>query len=357
MGEKKLRVVNYLNQFFGQVGGEDKAGVGFTVKEGPVGPGLALRKALGDRAEIVATVICGDDFFAANVEENAREGAKLAASYRPEIFFAGPSFAGGRYGGACGAMCKEVGSLLGIPVITAMNEENPGVDLYRKHAFICKAPNIARGIPELADTMVRLAFRLLSDEWEQDLVAWENLPKPSEYNYFSRNLLRNEFCEKSIAERAVEKLLAKLQGKPFESEVIPPVFEKVPPPPPIKDLSRCEIALISDGGLVPKGNPTGLATRSNLKWGAYEIEELFKAWDVAHAGYFNDHVLNRPDRLVPVDAMRELVTEGKVGKLHNTFFSTSGNCTVTKRCGEIGEEIGEEILRRGTISGAILTST
>lgn len=357
MGEKKLRVVNYLNQFFGQVGGEDKAGVGFTVKEGPVGPGLALRKALGDRAEIVATVICGDDYFAANVEENAREGAKLAASYRPDIFFAGPSFAGGRYGVACGAMCKEVGSLLGIPVITAMNEENPGVDLYRKYAFICKAPNIARGIPELAATMVRLAFRLLSDEREQDLVAWENLPKPSEYNYFSRNLLRNEFCEKSIAERAVEKLLAKLQGKPFESEVIPPVFEKIPPPPPIKDLSRCEIALISDGGLVPKGNPTGLATRSNLKWGAYEIEELFKAWDVAHSGYFNDHVLNRPDRLVPVDAMRELVTEGKVGKLHNTFFSTSGNCTVTKRCGEIGEEIGEEILRRGTISGAILTST
>ncbi|MDY0281306.1 MAG: glycine/betaine/sarcosine/D-proline family reductase selenoprotein B, partial [Salinivirgaceae bacterium] len=113
MGEKKLRVVNYLNQFFGQVGGEDKAGVGFTVKEGPVGPGLALRKALGDRAEIVATVICGDDFFAENVEENAREGTKLVASHKPDIFFAGPSFAGGRYGVACGAMCKEVGSLLG----------------------------------------------------------------------------------------------------------------------------------------------------------------------------------------------------------------------------------------------------
>ncbi len=69
-----------------------------------------------------------------------------------------------------------------------------------------------KGNPELADTLVRLAFRLLSDEREPDLVAWENLPKPSEYKYFFRNLLRNEFCEKSIAERAVEKLLAKLQG-------------------------------------------------------------------------------------------------------------------------------------------------
>ncbi len=81
-----------------------------------------------------------------------------------------------------------------------------------------------------------------------------------------------------------------------------------------------------------EGQSHGARHESNLKWGAYEIEELFKAWDVAHAGYFNDHVLNRPDRLVPVDAMRELVTEGKVGKLHDTFFSTSGNCTVTKRC-------------------------
>lgn len=357
MGDVKLRVVHYLNQFFGQAGGEDKAIMGFSVKEGPVGPGLALQKELGDRGEIVATVICGDDYFSANVDENALEGMKLVASYRPDLFFAGPSFAGGRYGVACGAMCKAVGAELGIPVITAMNEENPGVDMYRKYAFICKAPNIARGLPEVVANMVRLAFRVISDEREMVLVAWENLPKPAEYNYFSRNLLRNELCEKSIAERAVEKLLAKLQGKPFESEVTPPVFDKVTPPSPIGDLSTCEIALISDGGLVPKGNPTGLATRSNLKWGAYDIEELFQAWEVAHAGYFNDHVLNRPDRLVPYDALRELVKEGKVGKLHGTFFSTSGNCTVTKRCGEMGEEIGAEILRRGTIAGAILTST
>ncbi|MEN3005238.1 glycine/betaine/sarcosine/D-proline family reductase selenoprotein B, partial [Dehalobacterium formicoaceticum] len=73
----KKRVVHYLNQFFGQVGGEEQAAVGFSVKEGPVGPGLALQKALGDDAEIVATIICGDDYFSANSEENAAEGLKL----------------------------------------------------------------------------------------------------------------------------------------------------------------------------------------------------------------------------------------------------------------------------------------
>lgn len=357
MGGKKLRVVHYLNQFFGQIGGEERATTGFVVKEGPVGPGLALQKELGDRADIVATVICGDDYFSANADKNADAGLKLVASYQPDLFFAGPAFAAGRYSIACGAMCKAVSAELSIPVITGMHEEVPGMELYRKYAFICKAPNIARGMPEVLRNMVRLAFRLISGEKEMRLLARENLPKPEEYSYFSRNLLRNEYCERSIAERAVEKLVAKLQGKPFESEVIPPTFERVTPPAPIKDLSKCEIALISDGGLVPKGNPDGLARRSNLKWGAYDVEALFREYEVTHAGYFNDHVLERPDRLVPFDVMKDLVKEGKIGRLHRTFFSTSGCTTVSKRCGEMGDEMGAEIKRRGTIAGAILTST
>lgn len=357
MAEKKLRVVHYLNQFFGQIGGEEKATIGFMVKEGPVGPGLALQKELRDRAEIIATVICGDDFFSVKPERCAEEGLKLVASYQPDLFFAGPAFAAGRYSIACGAMCKAVGGELGIPVITGMYEEVPGMELYRKYAFICKTGNIARGMLEVLRDMARLAFRLISGEKEARLLTRENLPKPEEYNYFSRNLLRNEYCDKTIAERSVEKLVAKLQGKPFESEVIPPKFERVNPPAPIKDPSKIEIALISDGGLVPKGNPDGLARRSNLRWGAYDIDALFREYEVAHAGYFNDHVLERPDRLVPVDVMRDLVKEGKVGKLHRTFFSTSGCTTVSKRCGEMGEEMGAEIKKRGTVGGAILTST
>ncbi len=354
---KKLRVVHYLNQFFGQIGGEEKATTGFMVKEGPVGPGLALQKELGNRAEIVATVICGDDHFAVNPEQCAEEGLKLVSSHQPDLFFAGPAFAAGRYSIACGSMCKAVGGELGIPAVTGMHEEVPGMELYRKYAFICKTPNIARGMPEVIRNMVRLAFRLISGEKEMRLLTRENLPKPEEYNYFSRNLLRNEYCDKTIAERSVEKLLAKLQGKPFESEVTPPKFERVAPPASIKDLSKCEIALISDGGLVPKGNPDGLARRSNLKWGSYDIEALFREYEVAHAGYFNDHVLERPDRLVPVDVMRDLAKEGKIGKLHRTFFSTSGCTTVSKRCGEMGEEMGAVIKKGGIVGAAILTST
>lgn len=45
MGEK-IKVVHYINQFYGGYGGEDTASMGIEVKEGPVGPGLALAKIL-----------------------------------------------------------------------------------------------------------------------------------------------------------------------------------------------------------------------------------------------------------------------------------------------------------------------
>ena len=62
-----LKVVHYINQFFAGLGGEDKAEIGPQLSEGHVGPGMAIQKALGDRGEIVATVICGDNYFAENI--------------------------------------------------------------------------------------------------------------------------------------------------------------------------------------------------------------------------------------------------------------------------------------------------
>ena len=362
MSEKKLKVVHYLNQFFGQIGGEDKADIGFMVKTGPVGPGLALQKALGDRAEVTATVLCGDNYFSKDPDLAGEEGIELIEPYHPDLFFAGPAFAAGRYGVACGAICKAVTEKFGIPVITGMHEENPGLDLYRKYAFICKTGNSARDMAESMSKMTGLAFKLLSGEKGMYLVSRETLPRPDECGYFSRIILRNEYTDKSAAKRSVDKLLSKLRGEPFESEVILPKFEKVAPPVPIKDLRACEFVLVSDGGLVPKGNPDGLSGRGNLRWTTYNIDtflpEDFKSsdYEIAHTGYFPVQILEDPNRLVPVDVMRDLIMEGKVGKLHSSFFSTSGNATVSRRCAEMGDEMGEEMKKR-SVNAVILTST
>ena len=36
----KIRVVQYINQFFAQIGGEEKADIPAELREGPVGPHL-----------------------------------------------------------------------------------------------------------------------------------------------------------------------------------------------------------------------------------------------------------------------------------------------------------------------------
>ena len=362
MSSVPLRVVHYLNQFFGQIGGEDRAGVGFSVREGPVGPGILLQKELEGQAKVVATLICGDNYLAGNPQLALEEGLQLAEAARPDLFIAGPAFEAGRYGIACGAMCKAVRKGLGIPVVTGMYEENPGVQIYHREAFICRTGRSTRDMTNALRAMARLAIRLVSDEPDCRLVSRENLPWPEEYGYFPRGIVRNVFTDKTAAERAVTKLLAKIQGEPFESEVVLPAFEHVQAPPPVQDLSKCEIALVSDGGLVPKGNPDGLSGRGNLRWTTYDLDEFFPAekptqgYEVAHTGYFADEVLGDPNRLVPVDVLRDLVAAGRVGKLHSKFFCTSGNATVARRCAEMGAEIGGELVKR-SVDAVILTST
>jgi len=363
MNQKKLRVMHYMNQFFGQEGHEDRADMKFLVKEGPVGPGLALQKILGEEGEIIATIICGDNYFAENIHKASEEAVKLIGPYAPNLFFAGPAFEAGRYGIACGAICKIVQERFGIPAITGISEENPGVELYRRDVYICRTERSALRMVESLSNMANLALKLISKEKGSKLVSGENIGRPSEDGYFSRGVVKNEHTQKATAERAIDILLVKVQGKPFQTELEMVNFGVIKPPAPMrKNLSLCQIALISDGGLVPKGNPGGLKARGNLVWSGYEIENFLPEdfssanYEVAHTGYYSAHVLANPNRLVPADILRDLEKEGIIGKLHPIFYSTSGNATDYKRCGEMGEEILKELKNKG-VDGAILTST
>ena len=46
----KLRVVHYINQFFANIGGEEKADYKPELREGNVGPGLAFQQSFGEEA-------------------------------------------------------------------------------------------------------------------------------------------------------------------------------------------------------------------------------------------------------------------------------------------------------------------
>lgn len=65
----KKKVIHYMNQFFAGIGGEEKASIPPEIRKEKIGPGAALEKSLGDDYEIVATVICGDNYFGEHLEE------------------------------------------------------------------------------------------------------------------------------------------------------------------------------------------------------------------------------------------------------------------------------------------------
>ena len=239
MQTRVIRVVHYLNQFFGGLGGEDKADAPPQVRNGAIGPGRALQSAFDGQGEVMATVICGDNYIAEKTEEAAEQVIELLRSYRPDVLIAGPAFDAGRYGIACGAVCRAAANRLGIPAVTGMYEENPGVDLYARSVYIVQTAETVAGMAAAISRMVNIALRLATDQ---------DAGRPSEAGYFPRGLLVNVMAEKTGAERVVSMLLAKLKGEPYESEVTLPKYDRIAPAPGIKDLGSATIALVTDGG-------------------------------------------------------------------------------------------------------------
>jgi len=346
-----IRVVLYLNQFFGGIGGEDKADVPARLTEDIVGPGKAFRASLGDQGQVVATVICGDNYFADNIEAATREVRDLVAPYRPDLLLAGPAFNAGRYGIACGAVGKMAQTELGIPAVTGMYRENPGLDLYRKDVYIIETGDTARSMADVVNRMTTLAWKL---------VRREKIGKPADEGYFSRGLLVNEVAERTGAERVTDMLLHKLRGEAFQSEVVRPAYDRVKPAPAVRELASARIALVTDGGLVPKGNPDKIEMATATRYGRYDIaakDALDPAdYEVTHGGYDSVLVRQDPNRLVPVDAMREMEREGVIGSLHNWFYSTTGLTCIVAVMKELGKQIAESLKSEG-VSGVILTST
>ncbi|MDZ4132568.1 MAG: glycine/betaine/sarcosine/D-proline family reductase selenoprotein B, partial [Dethiobacteria bacterium] len=206
----KLRIAHYLNQFFGQIGGEEMAGTAPRVQPGPVGPGLALQQALGDSAEVVATIICGDNYMADNLEQASKEILALIKEQNADALVAGPAFNAGRYGVACGIVGQAATRELGMPVITGMYVENPGAELYRKDIYIIATEDSARGMKDAIGAMVKLLMKLV----RQEIVG-----SPKEEGYLPRGIRFNSFAEENGAKRAVNMLLAKLKGEPFTTEL------------------------------------------------------------------------------------------------------------------------------------------
>ena len=333
------------------IGGEDKADVSPEVRDGIVGPGMAFKAAFNGEAEIVATFICGDNYCANHLDDVAAHMVETVKAYGADGLIAGPAFNAGRYGTACGAVCAAVAKELHLPVVSGMYRESPGVDLYRKEVTIVETADSARGMGKAVPAMAAVMLKLLKGE---------EIADPEAAGVFPKGIRKNMFYEQPGAERAVQMLIKKLNGEAFRTEYPMPVFDRVEPRPAIADISKATIAIVTSGGIVPFGNPDHIAASSAQNYGAYDLDgvtDLRKGeYMTAHGGYDQTYANADPDRVLPIDVLRDLEKEGKIGKLYHVFYSTVGNGTSVANARKFGTEIGSQ-LKAAHVDGVILTST
>jgi glycine reductase len=346
-----IRIVHYLNQFFAGIGGEDKADAPFEVREGAVGPGRALQMALGERASIVRTLVCGDNTFSERRDDVIDAALRAVQEAKADLLVAGPAFNAGRYGLACAAMCAAAKESLGLPAITGLFPDNPAVEVYRDRVVIVPTGNSAAGMKEAVEAIARVGLKLASGE---------RLRPAAEEGTLAMGYRANWVVETPAARRAVDMLLAKRNGRPYQTEVrLPKPIEKVPPAHALPDLSQATIALVTEGGLVPLDNPDRIESSSATRWARYPLSALAEqpgGFKSIHAGYDARWVNADPDRIVPLDAARVLEQAGAIGRLHEYFYVTVGTGTSVTNATAIGSAIARQLIADG-VHAAIVTST
>ena len=134
----------------------------------------------------------------------------------------------------------------------------------------------------------------------------------------------------------------------------------VSPALPLKAQSRPVIALVTEGGLVPKGNPDKLESArasSFLRYSLEGIDDLRPGeFESIDRGWNNEYVNDDPNRLLPLDIMRVLEKEKVYSKLYAYYYTTTGAGTSIDNAKKMGKKIGRELKARG-VSGVLFTST
>jgi len=339
-----MRAVHYLNQFFAALGGEDKAETPPTRLDGAVGPGRGLAAAL-EGVEIVTTLACGDDYFAEHEDEALAALLVHLGEIEPDVLVAGPAFGSGRYGYACARVAASAAER-GIPAVAAMHEDNPGV---AAAGFVVPTAVNVAGMRDALPRLGALASALASGR---------ELGSAEEEGYLVRGFRRNYVAEKTGAERAVELLLAKLGGE-TRTEAAGDL-DRVEPPPRVADLSSALVALVTEAGCVPQGNPDRLPAVRAQGWFRYDLDGAQTLasgrYESVHGGFDVTLANEDPNRLVPLDTVRGLERDGRVGRVHESLYTTTGNGTPVVVATKFGQEIAGE-LRDAGVQAVLLSGT
>jgi betaine reductase len=345
------KILHYLNPFFGGIGGEEFNDREPQVEQGSRGPGRLLDKLLGNSGRVVATLICGDNFFMGHGDQVHEILNQAASEYSANLIVAGPAFNAGRYGLACGSVCQFANEHLGLPAVTAMSMENPGTEFRHKKIYIVPTGDSVRSMGDVLSRLLQLGIKLATGE---------TLASADIEGYLPRGIRYNERTDKTAAQRAVDMALAKLRGEPYKTEIRIEENEKITPSAPLGSLDKAVVALVTEMGFIPHGNPDHIASARSKVWGRYSIAGMNSVspdkFMYIHGGYNTKEADKDPNRGVPVDTLREMEKEGRIKRLMDEVFSTCGNGGSLNEMTRIGQEMARE-LKQGGATAVILTAT
>lgn len=345
------KVVHYINQFFAGVGGEDQADYKpVLLKEIP--PQSKLLDSKLENAEVVATVVCGDNYFGSNIEEASAEIVALLKDIEFDIFVAGPAFRAGRYGVACGGAAEAVKKAYNCQIFTSMNDENPGVEMWKKKMYVFKGGASAAKTRDDINTIANAINKL-----EQGV----KLGSADVENFFPRGNRHIDLTPiEPAAKRAADMIVAKMTKKDFVTELPIPKNDLVPIAAPIKDITKAKIALVTSGGIVPLDNPDRIQSASATRWGMYDISNIDTLKDTGyktiHAGYDPAAADKDANVCVPLDVLKDMEKEGKIGSVDTHFYTTVGTGTTENEAHRMGLEIAK-VLAEHKVDAVLLTST
>ncbi len=347
----EIRILHFLNPFFAGLGGEEANDRGPEAQEGSRGPGRAVDQLLGTAGKIVASLICGDNFFPGHEAEVLATLEKVAREYHIDLVLAGPAFNAGRYGWVCGAICQAAAERLHLPAVTAMSPENPGAAFRRQRVYIVPTGNSVRSMGEVLPRLLGLGLKL---------ARHEPVASAEEEGYLPRGLRYNERGDQTAARRSVDMLLAKMRGGPFQTEIALEAHDPVPPASPLSSLKDAVIGLATEMGLIPPGNPDRIPSARSKVWGRYAITNLDRLspehFSYVHGGYDTRRADQDPNRAVPLDGIRALEREGRFKHLLDEILSTCGNGGALEEMKRIGREMAAAAKQQG-VTGVILSAS
>ena len=181
----------------------------------------------------------------------------------------------------------------------------------------------------------------------------EEIGASCEEGYMPNGIRKNFFEKERGSKRAVDMLLKKLNGEHFVTEYPMPSFDRVAPNPAIKDLSKATIALCTSGGIVPKGNPDHIESSSASHYGEYSMDGVDKLYLCRStrpltAATIPVYANEDPDRVLPVDVMREFEQRGQDRQAAQpAIYTTVGNGTAVASAKAFAAEYAQKLKKAG----------